>query len=367
MMDGMLKQYVVRRRGEPSRHRSDGLLPGQRDVAVDHRPDVSGQRRIHPLAVALAPGCLWAPGTIRDTWRLSTTSSPRSRRTTTSPTRGWRPSIFLAMPLQRPLLLEGEAGVGKTEVAKVLAALDRRRAGAAAVLRGHRRRAGRLRVGLLAPAPAPPRRRGERRATVVEDELYSRAVPRAAGRCCAIARRRRRRAAPPVLLVDEVDRADDEFEAFLLEILSDCSITVPELGAFRAEVPPIVVLTSNRTRDVHDALKRRCLYHWIAHPDFERELAIVRRARARGARGARRVRSPPRSRRCAGSSSTSRPVSRRRSTGRRRSPRSARARLDERAVDVTLGTILKYREDQERVRAHGLARARRRGGLERGA
>ena len=82
--------------------------------------------------------------------------------------------------------------------------------------------------------------------------------------------------APPVLLVDEVDRADDEFEAFLLEILSDYAVTVPELGELRAEVPPVVILTSNRTRDVHDALKRRCLYHWIDHPDFERELAIVR-------------------------------------------------------------------------------------------
>ena len=81
---------------------------------------------------------------------------------------------------------------------------------------------------------------------------------------------------PPVLLIDEVDRADDEFEAFLLEVLSDYSITVPELGTFRAAVPPLVVITSNRTRDVHDALKRRCLYHWVDHPDFEREVAIVR-------------------------------------------------------------------------------------------
>ena len=81
---------------------------------------------------------------------------------------------------------------------------------------------------------------------------------------------------PPVLLIDEVDRADDEFEAFLLEILSDYAVTVPELGTFRAEVPPVVVITSNRTRDVHDALKRRCLYHWVEHPDFEREVAIVR-------------------------------------------------------------------------------------------
>ena len=81
---------------------------------------------------------------------------------------------------------------------------------------------------------------------------------------------------PPVLLVDEVDRADDEFEAFLLEILADYAVTVPELGTFRAERPPVVVLTSNRTRDVHDALKRRCLYHWVGYPTAERELQIVR-------------------------------------------------------------------------------------------
>src|SRR5439155_3639255 len=85
-----------------------------------------------------------------------------------------------------------------------------------------------------------------------------------------------RQTVAPVLLVDEVDRADDEFEAFLLEILSDYSVTVPELGTFHADVPPVVVITSNRTRDVHDALKRRCLYHWVDHPDFAREVAIVR-------------------------------------------------------------------------------------------
>ena len=91
-----------------------------------------------------------------------------------------------------------------------------------------------------------------------------------------------------MLLIDEVDRADDEFEAFLLELLSDYSVTIPELGVIRAEVPPVVILTSNRTRDVHDALKRRCLYHWIDHPDFEREVAIVRAQGARGRRPARR-------------------------------------------------------------------------------
>ena len=155
----------------------------------------------------------------------------------------------------------------------MLAALDRRRAAAAPVLRGHRRGPGRVRVGLLPPAAAPARGRGERRRS-----RRGRAVLRALPREAAAAARARRTTAtvPPVLLVDEVDRADDEFEAFLLEILSDWSISVPELGVVRAEVPPIAVLTSNRTRDVHDALKRRCLYHWIAHPDFERELAILR-------------------------------------------------------------------------------------------
>src|SRR6185436_18307657 len=82
---------------------------------------------------------------------------------------------------------------------------------------------------------------------------------------------------PAVLLVDEIDRADDEFEAFLLEVLADGAVSVPELGTIRADVPPLVVITSNRTREVHDALKRRCLYHWVAHPGFEREVAIVRR------------------------------------------------------------------------------------------
>ena len=153
--------------------------------------------------------------------------------------------------------------------------LDRRRARAAAVLRGHRRRARPSTSGTTRASCCTSARSRRAARTVVEDELYSERflVRRPLLRAH---RRSRRRDAPPVLLVDEVDRADDEFEAFLLEILSDYTVTVPELGAFRAEVPPIVVLTSNRTRDVHDALKRRCLYHWIEHPDFERELAIVR-------------------------------------------------------------------------------------------
>ena len=156
-----------------------------------------------------------------------------------------------------------------------------------------------------------------------------------------------------MLLVDEVDRADDEFEAFLLEILSDWSISVPELGVIRAEVPPIAVLTSNRTRDVHDALKRRCLYHWIAHPDFDRELAILR------------LRAPEvpdvLARDVAAAVEALRDLELYKPPGVAETIDWAQAlatlgadRLDEHTVAVTLGTILKYREDQERVREHGV-------------
>ncbi|MDQ1416625.1 MAG: hypothetical protein QOF81_2238, partial [Acidimicrobiaceae bacterium] len=154
---------------------------------------------------------------------------------------------------------------------------------------------------------------------------------------------------PPVLLIDEVDRADDEFEAFLLEILSDYSVTVPELGTFRATQPPRVIITSNRTRDVHDALKRRCLYHWVEHPSFEREVAIVRlrapyvldRLARQVAAAVEQLRTmelykPP------GVAETIDWASALAALGR--------AQLDEHSVEVTLGTVLKYREDQERVR-----------------
>src|SRR5206468_5003495 len=106
-------------------------------------------------------------------------------------------------------------------------------------------------------------------ADALEDELYSRRFLVSRPLLSAL------ETTPSVLLVDEVDRADDEFEAFLLELLSDFAITIPEIGTIRAETPPMVVVTSNRTREVHDALKRRCLYHWVEHPDFARELAIV--------------------------------------------------------------------------------------------
>jgi MoxR-like ATPase len=263
---------------------------------------------------------------------------------------GLATSIFLALRLQRPLLLEGEAGVGKTEVAKVLARwtggeLVRLQCyeGIDASQAVYEWDYSRQLLHLRAVEASHER--------VDEDELYSERflVKRPLLRALA-----HDGDVPPVLLIDEIDRADDEFEAFLLEILSDWAISVPELGVVRADVPPVVVLTSNRTRDVHDALKRRCLYHWIAHPDFERELAIVRlrapqvpellardvAAAAEELRGLELYKPP-------GVAETIDWAEALSTLGR--------ARLDEAAVDATLGTILKYREDQERVRAHGLA------------
>ncbi|MEN9507112.1 MAG: putative ATPase chaperone CoxD, partial [Actinomycetota bacterium] len=156
----------------------------------------------------------------------------------------------------------------------------------------------------------------------------------------------------PVLLIDEIDRADDEFEAYLLEVLSDYQVTVPELGVFRASRPPVVVLTSNRTRDVHDALKRRCLYHWVEHPDFEREVRIVR------------MRAPhvvePLARQVAAAVEAMRERNLYKPPGVAETIDWAAAlgmlgatRLDERLVESTLGTVLKYREDQDRVRQQG--------------
>ena len=190
---------------------------------------------------------------------------------------GLATAIFLALSLERPLLLEGEAGVGKTEVAKVLASwrgvellrlqcyegID---AGQALYEWDYSRQLLHLRAAEAA---------GTVDADRLEQEIYDRRFLVARPLLQALEAGSGGRRA--VLLVDEVDRADDEFEAFLLEVLSDWTISVPELGTIRAEVPPVVVVTSNRTREVHDALKRRCLYHWLPHPDVEREVAIIRR------------------------------------------------------------------------------------------
>jgi MoxR-like ATPase len=269
------------------------------------------------------------------------------------PDEGLATAVFLALTLRRPLLLEGEAGVGKTEVAKVLSRWTGGQLLRLQCYEGidvsqavyewdYARQLLHLRAAEV----------GGQAGVTVEDELYSRRF---------LVRRPLLQAIdygegpPPVLLVDEVDRADDEFEAFLLEILSDYEVTVPELGTFRAPAsgPPIVVITSNRTRDVHDALKRRCLYHWVEHPSFEREVAIVRLRAPQVAAGlAAQV---------AGAVALMRGMELYKPPGVAETIDWAmalaalgRTNLDEHTVDVTLGTVLKYREDQERLRAAGV-------------
>ncbi len=264
--------------------------------------------------------------------------------------------MFLALELRRPLLLEGEAGVGKTELAKVLSAwtggdlirlqcyegID---ASQAVYDWDYARQLLHLRA-----AEATGETSG-RSSDAVEAELYQERflIKRALLRAIAHGD-----GPPPVLLIDEIDRADDEFEAYLLEVLSDFQITVPELGVYRALTPPIVILTSNRTRDVHDALKRRCLYHWVEHPSFDREVAIVR------------LRVPQASeslaRQVAAAVETMRDLNLYKPPGVAETIDWAAAlgklgvtKLDERSVATTLGTVLKYREDHQRVEQYGLA------------
>ena len=186
-------------------------------------------------------------------------------------------AVFLALKLRRPLFLEGEAGVGKTEIAKVLAiglgrplvrlqcyeGLDT----AAAVYEWNYPRQ-MIEIRLAEAAG------GVERGALAHDIFTPRFLLR---RPLLQALSPEEGAAAPVLLIDELDRADEPFEAYLLEVLSDYQVTIPELGTIRAQVPPIVVITSNRTREIHDAIKRRCLYHWVDFPDAARELAIVRR------------------------------------------------------------------------------------------
>jgi len=262
---------------------------------------------------------------------------------------GLATAVLLALTLHRPLLLEGEAGVGKTEVAKALSRWTGGRLlrlqcyegidlAQAAYEWDYSRQLLHLRAAEA---------RGDDLSSA-EDELYAARF---------LVRRPLLQALeggdpPPVLLIDEVDRADDEFEAFMLEFLSEYAVTIPELGTVSANVPPLVVLTSNRTRDVHDALKRRCLYHWVEHPDFEREVAIVRlRAPEVGERLARQV---------AAAVEAMRDLELYKPPGVAETIDWAtalaalgRTELDEQVLASTMGTVLKYREDAERVRAHG--------------
>ena len=185
--------------------------------------------------------------------------------------RGLATSLYLALKLSRPLFLEGEAGVGKTEVAKVIASLLDTELIRLQCYEGldvhhavyewnYTRQM--MHIRLLEA-------RGER---ANEAELFG---PEFLLRRPLLQAIEQSREKPPVLLIDELDRSDEEFEAFLLELLSDFQITIPEIGTIKTPNPPVVVITSNRTREVHDALKRRCLYYWIDYPSFEKELEIV--------------------------------------------------------------------------------------------
>ena len=258
-------------------------------------------------------------------------------------------SIFLALRLPQPLLLEGEAGVGKTEAAKALAlALDTPLvrlqcyegidATEALYEWNYPRQLLSIRLADT---------HGER---LAEEDLFGRDYLIARPLLRALEHPGPR---PAVLLIDEVDRADDDFEAFLLELLGEAAVTIPELGRITATHPPAIVLTSNRSRDLHDAVKRRCLYHWIDYPSREREVEIVRR-RVRGASQALTVQ-------VAGA------VARIRESDVQKPPGIAEAidwvaalqllgveELDVGAAERTLGAVLKYADDQELIREAGL-------------
>jgi MoxR-like ATPase len=262
---------------------------------------------------------------------------------------GLATAMFLSVRLPQPLLLEGAAGVGKTEAAKALAAVldtplirlqcyEGIDAAEALYEWNYPRQLLSIR---LADAGGEALR---------EDDLFG---PDYLIRRPLLRALEHPGPRPAVLLVDEIDRADDDFEAFLLELLADASVTIPEIGTIRATHPPIIVLTSNRTRDLHDAVKRRCLYHWIDYPSPRREVEIIRR-RVKGTSEALAVQ-------------VANAVSRMRDSDVQKPPGVAEAidwiaalrllgveRLDAAAVDRTLGSVLKYGDDQEVIRAAGL-------------
>ncbi len=254
--------------------------------------------------------------------------------------RGLSTAIFLAVSLDKPLLLEGEAGVGKTEVAKVLASLLARELIRLQCYEGIDASQALYEWNYSRQLIAARAMDAGRAEAHVED-LFGPEFLVERPLLAAI-----RAGSRAVLLVDELDRADDEFEAFLLEILSEFAVTIPEIGRVAAEDPPAVVVTSNRTRELHDALKRRCLYHWIDHPGLEREVEIVR------------VRAPEVSealaRDVAGAVARIRTLDVAKRPGVAETIDWANAlaflgadRLDGEAAVATLGAVLKDHEDQE--------------------
>ena len=356
----LARRLVGLGRGRPARRAcSPGASsPPGRPAASPRRTCIQMLRQ--SATIRCKNGWRWAPVASADVSSTPSASVAETAAALTEhgylPDDGLATAVYLAMSLRRPLLLEGEAGVGKTEVAKVLAAwtggeLIRLQCyeGIDAAQAVYDWDYGRQLLHLRA-AEASGESAG-RSTDALEAELYQERFLIKRALLLAI---ERREGPPPVLLVDEIDRADDEFEAYLLEVLSDWQITIPELGVFRASDPPVVVLTSNRTRDVHDALKRRCLYHWVEHPDFDREVAIVR------------LRAPevaePLARQVAAAVEALRGLALYKPPGVAETidwatalGRLGATELDERSVEATLGTVLKYREDHERVEQHGFA------------
>ena len=256
--------------------------------------------------------------------------------------------IFLAMKLQRPLFLEGEAGVGKTEIARALASglgtklirlqcyegLD---VNQAMYEWNHTRQV--LEIRLMEAAGGMDRESASAD-LFSENFLIKRPLLQAIDEA---------QERPPVLLIDELDRSDEEFEGFLLELLSDYQITIPELGTYKAAHPPIVIITSNRTREIHDALKRRCLYHWVDYPDYQKELQIIT------------AKIPDASRKLA--SQVTAFIQEMRETELYKIPGISETldwlsallalnqkELDPEVIDDTLGMMLKYQDDIEAVR-----------------
>jgi MoxR-like ATPase len=262
---------------------------------------------------------------------------------------GLATSIFLSLRLPQPLLLEGEAGVGKTEAGKSIAAVLETPLIRLQCYEGID--AAEALYEWNYPRQLLSIRLAEAQGTELrESDLFG---PEYLTRRPLLRALEHPGPRPAVLLIDEIDRADDDFEAFLLELLGEAAVTIPEIGTIRATHPPVIVLTSNRTRDLHDAVKRRCLYQWIDYPSPSREVEIIRR-RVRVASETLAVQ-------------VADAVARMRDSDVQKPPGIAEAidwlaalselgvqRLDAPAIERTLGSVLKYREDQELVRADGL-------------
>jgi MoxR-like ATPase len=259
-------------------------------------------------------------------------------------------AVHLALQLGRPLFLEGEAGVGKTEVAKVLAAILDQELIRLQCYEGldvnHALYEWDYARQMLAIRLIEVKGEGGEVGDIMSRHyLIARPLLQAV-EAASLGRR-------PVLLIDEIDRADEEFEAYLLELLSDFTVTIPEVGTIRAETPPVVVITSNRTREIHDALKRRCIYHWIDYPDLAREVEILR------------AKVPEvdevLAKELAAAMQHLRSLDLFKPPGVAETIDWAHAlmvlgadRLDPATADATLGVVLKYREDVERVRHEGV-------------